>query len=200
VRCRNRCNWARTPFEALPRLDRAPPPLRGSDSVRHISALARAAISRAPSRQPIALCHTRRERMVPAAGNKYGDLGFSLNGQNLTDGTVGHVCNANGRCPVPTPQRPFESARSNAGPCPLADPYRPPQIVSVGGQRPFPTRVPRDALCQKGTIGGLKILRDVDRSIITGRAVNHWDCRFGRDYGVNARGYGSVITGEAPRR
>ena len=33
---------------------------------------------------------------------------------------------------------------------------------NISGQRPFPTRVAHDALRQKRTIGGLKILRHVD--------------------------------------
>jgi hypothetical protein len=41
-----------------------------------------------------------------------------------------------------------------------------PGSAQLGGRRPFPTRVARDALRQKGTIGGLKILR-------WGRSINH---------------------------
>jgi hypothetical protein len=55
-------------------------------------------------------------------------------------------------------------------------------------------------LHRKGLLTGLKILRDIDQSITTGRAVNHWDCGFGPRLWVNARRYGSVITGEFPRR
>src|SRR6266446_6458910 len=49
----------------------------------------------------------------------------------------------------------------------FAERIAPIRIVSVGGQRPFPTRVARDALHQKGTIGSLKILPDVHQSITT---------------------------------
>jgi hypothetical protein len=71
--------------------------------------------------------------------------------------------------------------------------------VDSGRSRPVSLAMP---CARKGllVVPDLKILRGIDRSIATGRAVNHWDCGLGRDYGVNARRYGSVITVESPRR
>jgi hypothetical protein len=52
--------------------------------------------------------------------------------------------------------------------------------VDSGRSRPVSLAMP---CARKGllVVPDLKILRGVDRSIATGRAVNHWDCGLGRD-------------------